>query len=144
MTDIYGQDIKLDAGGQAVVAANGELVLTEGVETGVQDIQLRLHQPLTELFYDVEFGALIYQWIKEENTLANRMGFEAEVERRVQLDPRVVSGTAACKIISWNEVGITARCEWKFMDEDHLFNLVIEMDSFKQEMVIKDVNPRIG
>ncbi|OQY20071.1 MAG: baseplate assembly protein [Desulfobacteraceae bacterium 4572_35.1] len=144
MTDIYGQDIKLDTAGQAMVAANGELILTEGVETGVQDIQLRLRQPLGELFYDIEFGALIYQWIKEENTSANRMGFETEVERRVQLDPRVVPGTSACKIISWNEVGITARCEWQFIDEDHPFNLVIEMDSVKQEMVIKDVNPRIG
>ena len=41
-TDLWGQDIALDDSGQARVAANGELLLTDGVETGVQDIRLRL------------------------------------------------------------------------------------------------------
>jgi hypothetical protein len=44
MTNIFAQDIALDASGQAKVAANGELILTTGPETGVQDIRLRLGQ----------------------------------------------------------------------------------------------------
>ena len=52
MSDIWGQDIALDASGQARVAANGELVLTEGVETGVQDVRIRLSTYLGTLFYD--------------------------------------------------------------------------------------------
>jgi len=143
MDDIFGQDIKLDDSGGAVVAANGELVLTEGVATGVQDIGLRLRQPLGALFYDIDFGSLIYQWIKEDNTAANRMAFEAEVERRVQADPRVVVGTATCSVTSWDETGIVARCSWKFIEDDHQYNLVIEVDSLKMEVVISDVNPRV-
>ena len=42
MNDLWGQDIALDGSGQARVAANGELVLTDGVDTGVQDIRLRM------------------------------------------------------------------------------------------------------
>ena len=49
-TDLWGQDIALDVDGQAKVAANGELVLTEGVDTGVQDIRLRLFTRLGSLF----------------------------------------------------------------------------------------------
>lgn len=140
MDDVFGQDIKLDDSGQAVVLANGELVLTQGPETGVQDVGLRLEQPLGGLFYDVDFGSLIYEWIKEENTTANRMGFEAEVERRVRLDPRVITGSESCAVLSWDETGIVARCVWQFIDNDHMYNLVIEVDSDRLDMVIKDVN----
>lgn len=45
VTDLWGQDISLDESGQARVVANGELVLTQGVETGVQDIKFRLFPP---------------------------------------------------------------------------------------------------
>lgn len=144
MSEIYGQDIALDDAGQAKVAANGELVLTSGAETGVQDVRLRLFTPLGELFYDENFGALLYDWINEENTTANRQGFEAEVERRIQADPRVVVGSAWCKVQSWDERVLLARAGWTFIDADHQYNLVIELDGNKQDMVIKDVNPRFG
>ncbi|MDY6904078.1 MAG: baseplate assembly protein [Thermodesulfobacteriota bacterium] len=141
MDDIFGQDIKLGNDMQALVAADGSLVLTEGVETGVQDIRLRLITALGSLFYDVEFGALIHNWICEENTQGNRMALEAEVERRVKADPRVQMGTEKCSILSWDETGIVAEVSWQFIDADHGYNLVIKYDSDKKEMVIKDVNP---
>lgn len=142
MNDLFGQDIKIDVTGQALVAANGELLLTEGVETGVQDIRLRLGTPLEELFYDIEFGSIIHKWFRDESTLGNRDSFAAEVEQRIEEDPRVVLGTVSCKIVSFNETGFTAQAEWEFIGEDHSFNLVISYDSAKKEMVIRDVNPR--
>lgn len=144
MDDPYGQDIKLDDTGQALVAANGELLLTVGVETGVQDIRLRIGASPDGLFYDREFVSLVYEWVKEESTQANRMAFEAEVERRIQADPRVVLGSARCAVISWSEQNLIARAQWEFIGEDHPFNLVIGFDANKHTMVIKDVNPRPG
>jgi len=144
MDDLFGQDIKLDQVGQAMVAANGELLLTEGAGTGVQDIRLRLFTPLGELFYDQGFGSLIHEWIKEENSQANRSAFEAEAERRVQTDPRVVPGSAGCRIQAWNETGLTARVSWQFIGENHPYNLVVGFDADKGERVIKDVDPRTG
>lgn len=142
--DVFGQDIKLDAAGQALVAANGDLLLTAGAETGVQDVRLRLATPLSELFYDKGFGALLHEWVKEENTAANRNAFEAEAERRVQADPRVNPGSAGCRVTSWDDRGIIARVSWEFMGEDHPFNLVVGLDAGKGDMVIKDVDPRTG
>ena len=43
-------------------AYGAELVLTDGVETGVQDIKLRLIPRLGALFYDLDFGSLISDW----------------------------------------------------------------------------------
>ena len=77
-----------------------------------------------ELFYDVEFGSLIHQWYRDENSQASRMAFEAEVERRIEEDPRVVLGTVSCSVTSWNETGFTAQAAWEFIGEDHPFNLV--------------------
>lgn len=142
--DIFGQDIKIDETGQAMVAANGELVLTVGVETGVQDIRLRLFTPLGRLFYDQGFGALLYDWVKEENTPANRAALEAEVERRIQTDPRVVVGSSDATVTAWDTSSVVVHASWQFIEEDHPFNLVISFDANKGEMVIKDVDPRAG
>ncbi len=84
--DVYGRDIKVDENMQVVVAANGEAVMTEGPGTGCQDIKLRLFTYLGTLFYDKEYGALIMDWVKDENTAENRKALEIEVVRRVRLD----------------------------------------------------------
>ena len=76
-TDLWGQDIALDGSGQARVAANGELVLTDGVDTGVQDIRLRMFTRLGKLFYDRQFGSLIHDWILEESTAADARSITA-------------------------------------------------------------------
>jgi len=144
MTDLFGQDIKLDEAGQALVASNGELILTLGAETGLQDVRLRLMTPLGELFYDVEFGSLVHEFFLDENSAARRAGFEAEVEQRIEEDPRVVLGSVACAVSSFNERGFSAQVSWEFIDEDHPFNLVLSYDADKKEMVIADVNPRSG
>ncbi len=144
MDDVFGQDIKLDNSGNAMVAANGELLLTDGVETGLQDIRLRLLTPLGELFYDVEFGSLVHEWYLEESTLARRQAFEQEIEQRIEADPRVVLDTVSCSITAYDEKGFSAKASWEFIGEDHPFNLVLTYDGTKKEMVIADVNPRTG
>lgn len=144
MDDIFGQDISLGDDGQALVAANGELLLTSGAATGIQDIRLRLLTPLGELFYDTEFGSLIHEWFLDENTDGNRIAFEAEVERRIDEDPRVTVGSVSCTVTAWDERGFTATAGWEFIADDHPYNLVITYDNDKREMVISDVNPRTG
>ena len=142
MTDLWGQDIALDASGQAKVAANGELVLTDGVDTGVQDIRLRIFTRLGALFYDKEFGSLIHDWIFEESTAANRAAFEAEIIMRVEEDPRTVVGSVRCSVTAWDAKSITARASWRFIDEDTPLNLVLQVNKETLEMVIEDADPR--
>lgn len=141
-TDIWGQDIALTPDGQAKVATNGELVLTDGVETGVQDIRLRLFTRLGALFYDREFGSLIHDWILEESTITSRAAFESEIIMRVEADPRTVVGSVRCSVTAWDEKSITALCRWRFIDEDTPLNLVLQINKLTMEMVIADANPR--
>ena len=141
-TDLWGQDIALDDDGQAKVAANGELILTDGVETGTQDVRLRLFTRLGTLFYDSEFGSLIHNWILEESTETARPAFEMEVVMRVELDPRVAVGSVSCGVTAWDERSLTAIVRWRFIDEDTPINLVLQINKLTKELVIKDANPR--
>lgn len=141
-TDLWGQDIALDASGQALVAANGELVLTEGVDTGVQDVRLRLFTRLGTLFYDTDFGSLIHDWILEESTTANRAAFCAEVTLRVDEDPRVALGSVRCSVLKWDETQLVAQVVWRFIDEDQPMNLVLQLNKVTHELVIADAHPQ--
>lgn len=136
--DLWGQDIALDGNGQAKVAANGELVLTDGVDTGVQDIALRLFTYLGTLFYDLDFGSLLPDWYQEESTPVNRAALLGEITMRIEADPRVAIGSVKCKLLAWNEKGVTIDAAWKFIGEDHPLNLILRLDKSVQEIVITD------
>jgi hypothetical protein len=140
-TDLWGQDIALDEYGQALVAANGELVLTEGPATGLQDIRLRLFTRLGSLFYDTEFGSLIHDWILEESTEESRAAFCAEVLMRVEEDPRVVPYSVTASVLVWNEKELIVAARWRFIDVDQPYNLVMQMDKATKELIVKDANP---
>lgn len=137
-TDLWGQDIALDESGQARVAANGELVLTDGVETGVQDIRLRLFTRLGSLFYDLDFGSLISDWFYEDSTATTRAAFLAEVTMRVEEDPRVKVGSVKTSLLFWDENSLTVSVSWNFIDTDQPLNLILQADKMVRELVIRD------
>jgi hypothetical protein len=140
-TDLWGRDIALDADGQAQVAANGELVLTDGPETGEQDIRLRLFTRLGTLFYDTGFGSLIHDWILEESTEESRAAFCGEILMRVEEDPRVVPYSVTASILKWDERYLIVAARWRFIDVDQPFNLVMQLDKDTKELIVKDANP---
>ena len=140
-TDLWGQDIALDAIGQAKVAASGELVLTDGVDTGVQDIRLRLFTRLGTLFYDSDFGSLIHDWILEESTAENRAALCAELVMRIEDDPRVEPYSVTARILTWNEKEIIVEARWRFIGEDQPLNLVMQINKSTRELTVQDADP---
>jgi len=143
LNELFGQDIALDDAWQALVAANGEFVLTEGVETALQGIKLRLCTYLGTLFYDENYGSKVPDWIMEENDELTRISFVAEVKRCMNSEPSAKPGSSICSIRSWDETGIEAELEFQLIDSDHTYNLVIYADHSTKEMVIKDANPAV-
>jgi hypothetical protein len=139
--DLWGQDIALDGQGQAKVAANGELVLTEGPETGTQDIRLRLFTRLGTLFYDTNFGSLIHDWILEESAEESRAALCAEVIMRVELDPRVTPYSVRASVLNWDEKMLAVEINWHFIDQDQPFNLVLQYNKTTKELTVHDANP---
>lgn len=138
--DIYGSDILLDEDGQAVVAANGELVWGEGLTAAIQDIRLRVFTGLGGLFYDQDFGSTIPDYIHDEGTKANRLGLAAEAKRRVQMDSRVLAGSVASKILKWDEKPILIEVSWRFWETEEPQNLTITLKRPAGTRVTEDVN----
>lgn len=124
------------------MAVNGELLLTDGVETGVQDIRLRLFTHLGNLFYDREFSNLIRDWIPEDPMAGNQAAFESEVVMRIEEDPRVVIGSVRCTVMARDARSITALTSWHFLDEDTPPNLALRVNRLTTETVIEDADPR--
>lgn len=138
LEEIYGQDILLDSTGQAVILASGEAQLSDGIETVLQDIKLRLFTPYGSLFYDRLFGSYLIDFVKDENTESNRIAVTAEVKRCINREPRVRPGTVTCTLVSWDHTGIVLRAVFSLIDVSHPFNMVITVDS-DMEVVINDV-----
>ena len=140
--DLYGEDILLnETTYQAVVSASGDAVVSDGVQTVIQDLRLRLMTPLGQLFYDKYFGSLLHEFVREENTEISRMAFVAEVERRIKMDSRVIPNTVSCRIDTWDHLGIEASVDCRLIYEpDQAYSFVIRIGD-SMERVIKDVYP---
>lgn len=139
--DIFGSDILLDEDRQPVVAANGELTWCDGLTAAVQDIRLRVFTCLEGLFYDREFGSTIPDYIHDENTKSNRLSLNAEVQRRVQMDSRVLTGSAKSQILKWDERGIMIEVTWTFWDTEEPQNLTITLNRPAHDRLAEDIKP---
>ena len=60
---------------------------------------------------------------------------------RVDEDPRVVTGSVGCTVLKWDEISLTARVSWRFIDEDRATNLVMQYNKVTHELVIADAKP---
>jgi phage baseplate assembly protein W len=116
-------------------------VLTDGVETGAQDIRLRLFTRLGTLFYDQDFGSLLHDWIKEESTAETRAALCAEVLMRVEADPRVEPYSVSARILAWDERAITVEARWRFIGADQPLNLVLQINKAARELIVADAKP---
>lgn len=140
VNDIFGSDILLDREGQAVVAANGELIWCDGLTAAVQDIELRIKTSLGRLFYDQDFGSAIPDYVYDENTKSNRISLAAEVRRRVELDARVLAGSASCSILKWDENGLALEARWTWWETAEPQNLTVTIARPGAERLIEDLN----
>ncbi len=143
MIDIFGYDIALDGAGQARVAINGELLLVSGTDTAIQDIILRLNTYIGTLFYDVEFGSRLPDWVYDDNSELGRIGFAAEVTRRLNEEPGIQPGSVYCEVSLWDDNAIVAETSFGLIGTDHTQNLVIQFDKKQKKLVVNDVKPKI-
>lgn len=137
--DLFGRDIALNDSLCAVVTAAGELVLTTGIETALQEVRLRLYTPLGTLFYDTLYGSDIHLFVHDENTSAARMALEAEAARRISEDPAVEPLSVTCGVVSWDEEKIVLSATFRLIGQTHPEHLVMTFDRSILESVVADV-----
>ena len=123
-----------------MVAANGELTWCDGLTAAVQDIKLRVYTYLKGLFYDQKFGSTIPDYIHDENTKSSRLSLNAEVQRRIQMDSRVLVGSVTSKILKWDDQGIMIEATWTFWDTEEPQNMTITLDRPAKGRIVEDIS----
>ncbi|MGD9809632.1 MAG: baseplate assembly protein [Deferribacterales bacterium] len=112
------KDIYVDENLTPAVTAQGEVLMVSGVQVILQDIALRLKTPLGSLFYDEEFGSLLYLFKNDENTAVNRQAIIAEIENRIDLDTRVIPLSVSASVISWDKEGISVSASFRLYETE--------------------------
>lgn len=83
-------DIKLDAGWQLTQATNGDAPIVSGIDCLVQDIKLESLTQEGELFYDLEYGWSLLDFIQRDDDDLTRLEIKDRVrnklEKRVEID----------------------------------------------------------
>lgn len=135
--NIYGQDILLDKYLQPVCDATGEVRLTSGVQTAIQDIKILLASPT--IFYDATFRNNLFDFKNEENTEINRQRLLAEIIKIVNSDDRVVPYNTTARVESNINDKLEITVEFYLENEENPFNLVMTSGS-DISFIISDIN----
>lgn len=127
--DLLGIDLARTASGDAAEGL-GQLNLSQGEQVALDDIAERLRTEKGSLFYDVDFGSPVGQWLEAPDTAEHRARLETEAELTVEADPRVGPGTAVARVASWTDAprAIRLTISWAWIRSDHPANLVVELD----------------
>ena len=126
----YGTDLLLTKNALEVrdlaATAGGDIALVTGGDCVVQDLITRLECRLGTLFYDVDFGSKLYEFLHVPVTKLLLKELETEVETRVELNPRVEYGTikSAAVFGTTPEEAVVA-VSFELIGEDSPRNLVV-------------------
>ena len=92
--------------------ADGDTALSSGLDCLSQDLVHALTTPKGDLWYDPSYGVDIYKYLKAENTQTQRLALELEIIVTIEVDPRVVAGSARASVRSWDlhKINIEASC----------------------------------
>ena len=90
MAGYNDKDIKLDADWQLTQATNGDAPIVSGIDCLVQDIKLESLTQEGELFYNLEYGWSLLDFIQRDDDDLTRLEIKDRVrnklEKRVEID----------------------------------------------------------
>lgn len=137
MTGLNDTDIRLSDDLQLTRAADGDAPLCSGLECLFQNIALEAMTQKGDLFYDLDFGWSLYDFIQSEDDDLVRL--EIEQRARLGLQKREVILPESIKIsVDHNDDMFRLSCRFRFAEEgtDRQLNVVI--DAVSVEVVASD------
>ena len=137
MTGLNDTDIRLSDDLQLTRAADGDAPLCSGLECLFQNIALEAMTQKGDLFYDLDFGWSLYDFIQSEDDDLVRL--EIEQRARLGLQKREVILPESIKIsVDHNDDMFRLSCRFRFTEEgtDRQLNVVI--DAVSVEVVASD------
>lgn len=122
--DILGTDVALVNGDLAPTSA-GDAALVAGSACLAQDLAGLLSTARGTLWMHPEWGFDLARFAHIEDLAVHRLDFCQSVQEAVEMDPRVVPGSARCTVKSWADSAIRFELTVLPIGETNPLNLVL-------------------
>lgn len=133
MTGLKDTDIRLDEMWQLTQAADGDAPLCSALDCLYQNIALEALTQPGDLFYDLEFGWGLYDFLQAEDNELTRLEMTQRVRSKLQRRSVIVPKTIGIQITRVDNV-FRLRCDFRFAGEDTARTLNVVVDAVRVEV----------
>lgn len=117
MTGLSDTDIRLNNNWQLTQAADGDAPVCSGLDCLYQNIALEALTQPGDIFYDLDFGWGLYDFIQSEDSDLTRLEITERV--KMKLKKREVILTESIRVrIEYHEDNFLLYCSFKFSEEN--------------------------
>lgn len=134
MAGLNDVDIKLDMDWQLAPAANGDALLTSGIECVLQDIQCEALSQEGELFYDEEWGWSLLDFVQAQDEELTRVEMRQRIETKLSRRPEIDVESIEVSI-NFQSDKLLISVAFKFADSPEKYELNFTLDRVKVEVV---------
>ena len=134
MTGLHDTDILLDDKWQLTQAATGDVPLCFGLECLYQNIILEALTQPGSLFYDLDFGWGLYDFIGSEDDELTRIEITQRVQSKLQKRDVILPETIQVSI-DFVDDAYRLSCSFRFVDEGDARKLNIIIDPISVEVI---------
>lgn len=137
MTGLHDTDIRLSDHWQLTQAADGDAPLCSELDSLYQNIVLEALTQPGDLFYDVEWGWGLYEFIQSEFDELTRLEITQRVRSKLGLREVILPESIAVTLDLQND-NLIVRTSFQFAEENEPRQLNIVVDSVSVEVVSND------
>ncbi len=133
MTGLSDTDIRLNNNWQLTQAADGDAPVCSGLDCLYQNIALEALTQPGDIFYDLDFGWGLYDFIQSEDSDLTRLEITERV--KMKLKKREVILTESIRVrIEYHEDNFLLYCSFKFSEENEPRNLNVVIGAVAVEV----------
>lgn len=133
MTGPSDTDIRLNNNWQLTQAADGDAPVCSGLDCLYQNIALEALTQPGDIFYDLDFGWGLYDFIQSEDSDLTRLEITERV--KMKLKKREVILTESIRVrIEYHEDNFLLYCSFKFSEENEPRNLNVVIGAVAVEV----------
>jgi hypothetical protein len=137
MTGLNDTDIRLTDEWQLTQAADGDAPLCSGLECLYQNIALEAVTQKGDLFYDLDFGWSLYDFIQSEDDELTRLDIAQRARLGLQKREVILPETIEVSV-DYRDNAFRLSCSFRFVEEENPRQLNVVIDAVSVEVVNDD------
>lgn len=137
MSDYTNADIKLNEEWQLTQATNGDAPIVSGIECLIQDIKLESLTQEGELFYDLEYGWSLLDFIQRDDDDLTRLEIKERVRSKLEKRPEI-DVESVQTYIEFNNDTLRLRVVFSLLDDSEAHEVNIELSRINVEVIESD------